>query len=439
MQLSLGARHDFLRRFGVPEGWTPCELGSLARLVGGGTPSRDESRYWNGGSIPWATPTDLTANRSKFIDRTAECITDAGLKESAATMLPVGAVLYTSRATIGAKAIAKVPIATNQGFASFVPTSVNGDYLYYLLDLLTPTIKRLASGTTFDEVSKRDIRKVWCAVPEAESGEQAAIELVLDVVDTAVQCTRTAMSRARDVKKSLAQELFSKGTRGEPQKKTAIGSIPRSWNVVSVESVTREFQYGLSVPMQLEGAIPILRMGNIQAGDVVFNELKYVSLPVRITAPYVVKRGDVLFNRTNSQEWVGKVGVYRLDVPVVFASYLIRVVPDPEKADNYFLGQLLDSYPIQCRIKRYATPGVQQVNINATNLGKVLIPMPTGKTGLDEQRDIAAILENADTVIRNYQPVFSAQQELKKSLMHDLLTGRMRVPVKKLQMAVDAA
>ncbi len=299
-------------------------------------------------------------------------------------------------------------------------------FLYYLLEYLRLDFLNAATGVP--GLSRRDAYALRGAFPNP--GEETAIARVLDAVDTALEHTRTAIARARDVKKSLVQELFSKGTRNEPQRKTGLGYIPRSWEVVSVESVVLQFQYGLSVPMQQKGAIPILRMGNIQSGDVVFNELKYVTLPERETSPYIVKKGDVLFNRTNSQEWVGKVGIYRLDLPVVFASYLIRVVPDPQKADNYFLGQLLDSYPIQCRIKRYATPGVQQVNINATNLGKVLIPMPTGKTSLAEQREIAAILESADKVIRDYEPVLAAQHSLKKSLTHDLLTGRVRVPLR---------
>jgi type I restriction enzyme S subunit len=143
--------------------------------------------------------------------------------------------------------------------------------------------------------------------------------------------------------------------------------------------------------------------------------------------PYRLRRGDVLFNRTNSQEWVGKVGIFRHDAPVVFASYLIRLLPDLGKIDNYYLGHVLASYSSQCRIKRYATPGVQQVNINATNLSKVLIPLPAGDDGLREQREIAAMLEAADAAVRSYEPVLAAQLRLKKSLMHDLLTRPVRV------------
>jgi type I restriction enzyme S subunit len=264
-------------------------------------------------------------------------------------------------------------------------------------------------------------------VPIPGSSEQTAIARILDAVDTALERTRAAVERAREAKRALVQRVLTEGLRGEPQRKSAIGLVPRSWLVVPISSVVGNLQYGLSVPMEQKGTLPILRMGNIQNGEAVLADLKYVSLPEKVVSPYLLKRGDVLFNRTNSQEWVGKVCIYRHDTPAVFASYLIRLFPDGTKVDNYYLGHVLGSYSAQCRVKRYATPGVQQVNINATNLGKVLIPLPIGEDGLTEQREISALLEAADAVVRSHEPVLATEQSLKASLMHDLLTGRVRV------------
>jgi type I restriction enzyme S subunit len=281
-------------------------------------------------------------------------------------------------------------------------------------------------STGLNNLSHSFFRSMKLAYPEPP--EQVAITSILDVVDKAIERVRVSADRSRETKRALLQHLYSHGTRKQKQKKTSIGAIPESWTVRELNSVVNEFQYGLSVAMQTTGTLPILRMGNIQAGNVLLTGLKYVRLPERLTAPYLLKRGDVLFNRTNSQELVGKVGIYRSDGPSVFASYLIRLKDDPELVDNYYLGQLLDSYDAQCRIKRYATPGVQQVNINATNLGRVLIPLPPpGKDGLEEQKEIAMILEQADETIRAFGPKLSALRELKRTLMHDLLTGRVRV------------
>ncbi len=283
-------------------------------------------------------------------------------------------------------------------------------------------------STGLSNLSHSFFKKMTIAYPDEP--EQAAIAHVLDAVDTAIYRVRDAASQASEVKRALVQELFTQGTRGEQQKKTPVGFIPKSWDVKPLNEVVTNFEYGLSMPMHLKGDTPILRMGNIQQGDVVMDELKYVTLSQDLLDRYMLKRGDILFNRTNSQEWVGKVGVFRTDEPAVFASYLIRLHADASQVDNYYIGQLLNSYITQCRIKRFATPGVQQVNINAKNLGKVLIPVPVGKTGLDEQHEIAALLESADARVRSYVPVITALEQLKKSLMHDLLTGTMRVDPK---------
>ena len=302
-------------------------------------------------------------------------------------------------------------------------TGDNLRFLHHLLDYLP--LNYLNAATGVPGLSRRDAYALRGVFPPHE--EQAAIARILDAVDAAIERTREAAERVRTVKRSLIQSVFSKGLNGEEQRKTVVGDIPASWQVVPVNSVVNELQYGLSVPMDDNGKLPILRMGNIQDGEVMLADMKYVSLPRETVDPYLLHRGAVLFNRTNSQEWVGKVGVYRHDRPAAFASYLIRLRPDLTRVDPYYLGHVLGAHSAQCRIKRYATPGVQQVNVNATNLGKVLIPLPVGKDGLLEQQRIAALLEAAGDSIRSFEHILAAQWSLKASLMHDLLTGRVRV------------
>lgn len=297
--------------------------------------------------------------------------------------------------------------------------------------LMSPQVQSYLSASSEGTTGLRNLSHSFfraMAIPfPATRAEQDGVVAVLDAVDAVTDQVTAEVESARNVKRAMSQALFSRGAKGEELKKTAVGIVPESWDVVTVRSVVHEFQYGLSVAMQADGVLPILRMGNIQAGDVEFDSLKYVTLAERVYAPYVVHRGDVLFNRTNSQEHVGKVGIYRRDEPAVFASYLIRLVPDRERIDPYYLGQVLNSYPAQCRIKRYATPGVQQVNVNATNLSRVLIPIPVGKDSLDEQREIAAVLEEADTKIRSYRPVLASLRALKQSLVGDLVSGATRI------------
>jgi type I restriction enzyme S subunit len=338
-----------------------------------------------------------------------------------------GDTLISVRAPVGEMNRADQEYAIGRGLAAIrAKDGCDPGYLHHALQRWRWSLQRVAQGTTFDAVTSRHFAQLSVCLPR-DSDEQSAIARVLDAVDTALERTRGAVERAREVKRALVQRVFSEGLRHEPTRKSTLGHLPRSWCVAPAGSVVTSFQYGLSVPMQLTGTLPILRMGNIQDGDVLLSDLKFVTLPPKVVDPYLLRRGDVLFNRTNSQEWVGKVGIFRYDTPAVFASYLIRLVPDVAQVDSYYLGHVLASYPSQCRIKRYATPGVQQVNINATNLGKVLIPLPVGDQGLQEQREIAGILEAADAAVRSYEPVLAAQLSLKQSLIHDLLTGRVRV------------
>ncbi|MHB8537569.1 MAG: restriction endonuclease subunit S [Candidatus Dormibacteria bacterium] len=303
--------------------------------------------------------------------------------------------------------------------------AVSPAFLAYLFesDVAKRHFLRTANGVTRFGIGIASISSL--TVPLPPLAEQDAIGRILEAVDTATERVRSAQTSAIALKRGLSQELLTRGSRRESTKDTVIGPVPQSWKVVPLKEIVTDFQYGLSVAMQLKGSLPILRMGNIQRGNVEFDDLKYVSLPESATARYLLRRGDVLFNRTNSQEHVGKIGVYRDDRAAVFASYLIRLHPNPAVVDPYFLGQVLHSYPAHCRIKRYATPGVQQVNINATNLGRVLIPLPMDGSGLEEQRDIASALEQADERTRSYGPVLQALSALKRSLMDDLLVANV--------------
>lgn len=101
------------------DGWVETTLGEIAEVIGGGTPRTSVPQYWNG-AIPWITPTEVVAQDGRVVTRTERAITEEGLRNSGARRLPAGAVLLTSRATIGAVALAGVPMATNQGFASLL-------------------------------------------------------------------------------------------------------------------------------------------------------------------------------------------------------------------------------------------------------------------------------------------------------------------------------
>ncbi len=196
----------------IPEDWEVVELGDekFFEIVGGSTPSRKEASFWEGGTIPWATPSDLTSLEGNEIKETSEEITSSGLDNCSANLLPINSVLMTSRATLGEVAINEVPMATNQGFASFVCTErVDPHYLLYSLKTKKPTLYRFAGRSTFKEISKRSLRLVKIAIPPLP--EQRKIAVILSSVDETIQKTDNVIEKTQRLKKGLMQELLTKG------------------------------------------------------------------------------------------------------------------------------------------------------------------------------------------------------------------------------------
>ena len=150
----------------VPQGWVICSLSAVGQIVGGGTPRTDESLYWDNGSIPWITPADLSGYTDKSISSGTRMITQKGLSESSAQLLPKGSILFSSRAPIGYTVIAANEVCTNQGFKSVSPY-IEGisDYLYYYLKSQVEEIRARASGTTFKEISGTEMSKTTLFLP----------------------------------------------------------------------------------------------------------------------------------------------------------------------------------------------------------------------------------------------------------------------------------
>lgn len=150
----------------LPERWVWCRLSDIGQIVGGGTPQTDKADYWAENGIAWLTPADLYNLNSRYITKGKRDISEKGLRESSAKLLPKGAVLFSSRAPIGYVAIANGPLSTNQGFKSVVPYLFEmSEYIYYFLKAAAKRIDLSASGTTFREISGSKMKKVLFPLP----------------------------------------------------------------------------------------------------------------------------------------------------------------------------------------------------------------------------------------------------------------------------------
>lgn len=191
--------------------WRLARVEELAVIVSGGTPSTSVPTYWDGG-VPWCTPTDITAEAGRYLTRTERTISKEGLDRSGAQLLPVGSLLLCTRATVGELKIASVPTATNQGFKSLIPRpGVSSEFLYYKILTAKGELLTKGTGSTFLEVSKRDVGALEFLTPDLE--EQAAIAQVLCVVDDELDVLRLRLEKARAVKQGMMQELLMGRTR----------------------------------------------------------------------------------------------------------------------------------------------------------------------------------------------------------------------------------
>ncbi|MDE1173382.1 MAG: restriction endonuclease subunit S [Parvibaculaceae bacterium] len=193
--------------------WEVKRLGDLADIRSGGTPSTGDAGAWDG-TIPWCTPTDITALEGrKYLTTTNRAITEHGLITSSAELIPARSIVMTSRATIGECAINAVPVTTNQGFKNLVPhDSVDVEFLYYLLSTQTQGLIGLSAGSTFLEIGKTQLRQYEVKLP-AEKDEQTAIATVLSDMDAEITVLETRRAKTRAFKRAMMQELLTGRTR----------------------------------------------------------------------------------------------------------------------------------------------------------------------------------------------------------------------------------
>jgi len=183
--------------------WEEKKLGAVTQIVGGGTPDTTVPEYWHG-EIQWFTPTEL---KTKYLAKSVRTITQAGFKNSSAKMLPTGTLLFSSRATIGDISISLNECATNQGFQSFIVNEFNNnEFLYYWITHNKKSFIEKASGSTFLEISKKEIEKLTIQYPTHT--EQTKIANFLTALDDKITHTKTQLSAAKQYKQGLLQQMF---------------------------------------------------------------------------------------------------------------------------------------------------------------------------------------------------------------------------------------
>lgn len=305
-------------------------------------------------------------------------------------------------------------------------------YSYLITDHFVARMGGLERGANYPAVRDSDVKKSWLPLPPLP--EQKKIALILSTVQRAIEAQEQIIQTTTELKKALMHKFFTEGLRNEPQKQTEIGPVPKSWDVVPLGELLTLTQYGMSIKGNPEGKYPILRMTNQVDGQIVCNKLQYVDIDKNEFYRFKMKRGDVLFNRTNSLELVGRTAIHDIAGKFVFASYLIRIRTDKERLSPFFLNLDFNRDETQARLKSIATRAVSQSNISATRLKSFLVPLPS----LIDQTEIVAQAQDLDRKIAVHQTRKTVLNDLFNSLLHQLMTAKIRVHKLKFQLPSSA-
>jgi type I restriction enzyme S subunit len=308
--------------------------------------------------------------------------------------------------------------------------SYSQDYIFYSLE--HKDIQPFIVGGTRAKLNQFALRSIKLILPELEE-EQKQIAEVLSTIDRAIAQTEAIIAKQQRIKTGLMQDLLTKGIdengniRSEATHKfkdSAIGRIPVEWEVEILDNLLIEKRYGISTSLSEDPiGIPVLRMNNLIDGEIDFTDIKYSNR--KDAKNLTLNNNDILFNRTNSIDYVGRTAIYRdFGESISFASYLVRLVSDEKRLCSEYLNLWLNNDENQIRVKQFATIGVQQANVNPTNLGTLLLALPAS---INEQKRVVKNISASANCLSDIKANLSKLRSLKTGLMQDLLTGKVRV------------
>ena len=383
-------------------------LGDVCTIVGGGTPRRNNEAYF-GGDIPWATPTDVTALSDLSIAQTKETITETGLRESSARLVPTGTVLLTSRATIGYTAIAERPMATNQGFANFICGDyLVPEYLAYWLRGQQDHLIRLAGGTTFKEISKSTLKGIPIPLPPIDEQRRIA-----GILDRAARIERLR-TRATDLLHIFASALFVKMF-GDPADNPMGWRFFRLGDICTINPRINRSEFPENDT--LVSFVPMAAVDGRFGAITIHEERPLVEVSKGFTS---FEDGDVLFAKITPCMENGKVALARnLTNGIGCGSTEFYVLRPSDRVLDEYIYHFVRRARFREEAKRNFTGTAGQQRVPKSFMENALIPLPS----LTEQRRFASVVNRSARATAIASAASKATSALTASLMDRLLDG----------------
>ncbi|MDM8268577.1 restriction endonuclease subunit S [Barnesiella viscericola] len=401
--------------------WKTYRLGEIGTVVGGATPSTTVEEYY-GGEIPWLTPKDLSTFQGRYIERGNRNITYSGLNSCSAQLLPEGSVLFSSRAPIGYVAIAKNPIATNQGFKSIIPNieKVDSLFLYYLLKYNKGNIEAMGSGTTFKEISGATMKNIEVLIPHLD--EQRKIAGILGALDDKIELNRRINANLEEQAQALFKSWFVdfEPFKDGPFVDSELGEIPQGWKVNTIEDLASYIASG-GTPRTLDtsyydGDIRWFTTKELKDGFLFDSEKHISQTALENSAAKLFPQNTVLM-AIYASPTVGRLGILTAESTCNQAA--VGIIAKEEIGYIYLYLLLLSE---RVNLNNLASGAAQQnLNVGIIKRYRVLVPP------IDILNVFNKVITPIFSIIRNNTAQIYSLSALRDALLPKLMKGEIKV------------
>ena len=373
--------------------WETKSINDLADVIGGGTPDTTVKSYWDGG-IQWFTPSEIGKN--KFVDASLRTITEDGLNNSSAKLLPPNTILLSSRATIGECSLSLRECATNQGFQSLVSKKCNVDFLYYLIQTKKKDLIRKSCGSTFLEISANEVRKIQVSVPS--DVEQQKIAGLLSLIDKRIATQNKIIEDLKKLKSAISKQVFAQ----KPSGSNRLDSLFSKGKAGGTPTSTNKEYYN--------GEIPFLSINDItkQGKYVRYTENHLSQSGLENSSAWVVPKYSLIMSMYAS---VGLVTIN--EIPITTSQAMFAMQLKNKDLLDYLYYYL--SYFKYRHIHKYLETGTQS-NINADIVRGIMIPT----YGHSRNMEISSTLQGIDVKIDNELSVLKLFNRQKNYLLSQM-------------------
>ena len=411
----------------VPEGWAWHSLDELVgKITSGGTPKVGNQDYYNG-NIPFLKIRDLT-DSSRTVFTSEESITEKAIAETSSKIFPKGTVVTTMYGTIGVTRFLGKPMATNQAIAAFLePKKVVDEFLFHVINNDAEKLSSFSSQTTQANISATVLKQHRVLTPPLV--EQKKIASILTSVDEVIENTQKQIDKLQDLKKATMNELLTKGIGHTEFKDSELGKIPKSWEVEKLGDFS-VFRNGLNFSQKNKGAgLKIIGVSDFKNYEYPqYADLSEINPDGIIREDDYLNENDFIFVRSNGNRnligrplFIKNIGARK----VSYSGFVIRCRIDfSKKITPDFCNCIFNSSLFKKKIHD-AGAGTNISNLSQELLSEIFIPFPP----LEEQRKISKVLNSMSKRTVNLETKLVQAEALKKSLMQDLLTGKVRVQV----------